>query len=388
MDFERQSTILITCSPGLGGCLARETEALGFPLLGGSGDRGVVTRGTLADTMVLNLRLRTAFNVLYRISRFPCPHPEALYGKVRSLPWERFVPPGEEITVTTRVRTPSVDNTMFPALKVKDGVVDRLAAARGGRPDSGREKRGVVIHLTWVGREATLHLNTSGRKISDRGYRRIPGRAPLRENLAAGILLTAGYTGREPLANPMCGSGTLAIEAALIAAGRAPGLLRDDYGVMHLADFPRERWEELRRRLRREPPPGGIAPIVASDIDPAAVAGAERNARTAGVEELIRFETADFADTTLPGDPGLVILNPAYGERLEGEKGEELAALYRRIGDFFKQRCAGWRGFLFTGNRELAKSVGLRTRRRHIFFNGRIECRLLEYELYPGSRKP
>ena len=181
----------------------------------------------------------------------------------------------------------------------------------------------------------------------------------------------------------MCGSGTLAIEAALWASGRSPGLLRSHFGLLHLK-LDQRPWRTLRaelgKRPRRKP-----APIVASDIDARAVEAARRNAQTAGVSHLIDFHRCDFAQTPLPEDPGIVIFNPSYGERLEG--GPDLEKTYERIGDFFKQRCGGGTGFLFTGNRELAKKVGLRTKRRLPFFNGQLECRLLKYELYAGSKK-
>jgi len=207
----------------------------------------------------------------------------------------------------------------------------------------------------------------------------------MQETLAAGVLLASGYTGREPLVNPMCGSGTLAIEAALIATGRAPGLIRDQYGFMHALGFDLDAWQGFRHEARKGGNKFAPAPIIATDRDARAVEAARRNAQTAGVDHLITFEVCDFLETSIPEGPGIVILNPEYGMRVG-----EIAALevtYAGIGDFFKQRCAGYTGYVFTGNLDLAKKVGLRASRRMIFWNAKIECRLLKYELYVGRRE-
>ena len=216
----------------------------------------------------------------------------------------------------------------------------------------------------------------------------MPHKAPLQETLAAGIVLATGYpeTGRHFL-SPMCGSGTLAIEAALVALHRAPGLLRPGFAFQHLLGFDAGLYAELRREAQAGSKKSLPGRIVASDIDPAALAAARQNARTAGVEDHIEFELCDFRETSVPDDaPGVCVLNPEYGERL-GDA-ERLSAVYAGIGDFFKQRLPGWRGFVFTGNPDLAGKVGLKPRRRTPLFNAKIECRLLEYELYQGTRRP
>jgi putative N6-adenine-specific DNA methylase len=206
----------------------------------------------------------------------------------------------------------------------------------------------------------------------------------MQETLAAAAILATGWTGQGNFINPMCGSGTLAIEAALIALNRAPGLLRSHYGFMHLNRFRKPLWEALRREARARAKKSIPVRIIATDKSPRAIDTAKRNAATAGVDSFITFQVCDFAETPIPEGNGVVLLNPPYGERM-GEI-RELEPLYRRIGDFFKKHCAGYTGYLFTGNFELAKQVGLRTKRRIPFYNGEIECRLLEYELYAGSK--
>jgi putative N6-adenine-specific DNA methylase len=275
---------------------------------------------------------------------------------------------------------------MYPNLVVKDAIVDRIKKHTGARPDSGPDRSGVVVHLFWKGDRAWIYLNVNGTRLSDRGYRKLPHDAPMRETLAAAVLMAAGYDGTRPIVNPMCGSGTLAIEAALLAAGRAPGLLRSDYACLRTALDLDDAWQRARREARRSAPVPDPQPIIASDHDPRAIDAARRNARTAGVEHLIEFHTCDFAATPMPEEPGHVVLNPEYGERL-GDV-ERLGSTYAAIGDFFKQRCAGWTGHVFTGSRELAGRIGLRANRRTPFMNAQIECRLLTYDIYKGAGLP
>jgi putative N6-adenine-specific DNA methylase len=205
------------------------------------------------------------------------------------------------------------------------------------------------------------------------------------ETLAAAVILETGYDGTQPLVNPMCGSGTLAIEAALIATGRPPGLLRSNFGFKHLLGFDDAAWQAIRAEARKVRKPNSPAPIVATDIDDRAIRASEQNARTAGVDHLIAFTVCDFNDTPMPDGKGIVVLNPEYGERMGQER--ELETVYARIGDFFKQKCPGWTGYVFTGNPNLAKRVGLKAARRIPLFNANIECRLLKYDLYEGTRR-
>ncbi|MBF0244511.1 MAG: class I SAM-dependent RNA methyltransferase [Planctomycetes bacterium] len=383
IDPKDSQAISVSCFGGQAPYLRRELEGLGMPILG-EGLTTVETRGTLDDAQRLNFHLRTALHVLILLKELNCKDADELYREARKLSWERLVPPDGYLTVTSRVDTPAIRNSMFASQRLKDAVVDRILEKTGRRPDSGSEKKGVVLSLFCKVDRAWIYFNSNGQKLADRGYRKMPHAAPLRETLAAALLMEAGYDGSCPVLFPMCGSGTLPIEAALIATGRAPGFCRNAFSFMHIQGFDAEAWKSLRREWslsKREP----AFAIHASDIDPAAIDAARKNARTAGVEELIDWQVCDFAAMPIPETPGKILLNPEYGERLGGET--ELAALYKRIGDWFKQSCGGWEGFLFTGNKALAKTVGLRPSRRVPFWNGMIECRLLRYEIYAGSRK-
>jgi putative N6-adenine-specific DNA methylase len=242
-----------------------------------------------------------------------------------------------------------------------------------------------VVFLYWNRDDVRIYLDTSGESLSRRGYRKIPMKAPMQETLAAAVVTATGWRGEGAFVNPMCGSGTLAIEAALLAQGRPPGLLRGDYGFMHLKGFDAAAWQRIRAAARALPKKTVTGRIVASDISAEAVAAARQNALTAGVERLIDFHVCDFAATPVPPGGGVVLLNPEYGERLGAA--QDLEPLYHRIGDFFKQACQGYTGYVFTGNLEAGKRIGLRCSRRHLFYNSQIECRLLGFALYEGSKR-
>ena len=381
-DLTTPRPVLVACGLGCAPFLAAELKALGYGI-SVARDSGVEIEGTLRDAMRLNLLLRTGNRVLLELGRTHAATADTLYRFAGSLPWERLLPADGYFTVASHVNTPTINDTRFVNVRCKDAIVDRIRGLAGRRPDSGNERSGAVVFVYWNGSDLRLYLDTSGESLSRRGYRKIPMSAPMQETLAAAVVTATGWTGDSPLVNPMCGSGTLAIEAALIATGRPPGLLRSAFAFQHVQGFDDALWRELRAEAQRLPVRKPRHPIVASDISRDAVEAARRNARTAGVEHLIEFHVGDFADTPLPPDPGILILNPEYGERLGHD--EDLTPLYRRIGDFFKQRCQGWQGYVFTGNMAWGKQIGLRTNSRQTFFNSRIECRLLGFRLYAGS---
>jgi len=376
--------IAVTCARGIGPFLAGEFSSLPFPVLR-AGETAVETEGNLEDAMRLNLHLRTAHRVLLGLCAFRAEGPEELYRFVSAFPWEDLLSENGYFSVTSTVRTPAIRDPRFAALRIKDGIADRFYRKRGIRPDSGPDRRRAVFHLQWTGEDAAISLDTSGEPLSRRGYRKLPWKAPMQESLAAATILASRWDRKSPFVNPMCGSGTLAVEAALMALGRPPGLTRENFGFMHVRGYSPRRWRELRAEAKA----GGRLPpgcrILATDRDPDAVAAARENARAAGVEQAIEFNVCPFEETEIPAGGGVIFMNPEYGERM-GEV-SLLRDVYGKIGDFLKKRGRGRLGYVFTGNPDLAKSVGLRTARRIPFFNGPIECRLLEYELYEGSRK-
>jgi putative N6-adenine-specific DNA methylase len=372
--------LVATCSRGLEEVLREELLALGHDEA--SCGRGVVSfRGDLDAVYRANLWLRTATRVLRQLSEGPAGSREALYDLASKVAWEEVIARGQTITVEAAGRAEAFRNTGFAALTVKDAVVDRLRTRRGSRPDVARKGADVRIHVHLAGERSGLALDSSGDPLSHRGYRPRSGPAPLAENLAAGVLLLAGFDGSRPLLDPMAGTGTIAIEAALIATCTAPGSRRS-FACERWHDHEPARLAEAREaaRGRRRPPP---AVIVASDNEPRAVAAAGRNAREAGVGDVVRVEARDVRELVLPGARAVIVTNPPYGERL-GDPAA-LDTLYRELGDALKRRAAGATAWLLVGNLELAKSIGLRASRRIVLFNGPIECRLLRFDLYEGS---
>ena len=382
--WTKKSRIVITCAKGVSPFLKQEVLSLGFPILS-AGKAEIETEGTIEDTLRLNLLIRTGQRILFLLESFSAKTPEELYKRISRINWEDYIPEDNYFSVTSFVHNPTIKDSRFANVKCKDAVVDRIKEKRGRRPDTGPERDKVVVHLYWKGNNGQVFLDTSGEPLSRRGYRMIPLKAPMQETLGAAVVLATGWRRSGNFINPMCGSGTLAIEAALIALERAPGLLRSNYGFMHLKGFDESSWKTLRRKIRAEAKDRLNGRIIATDVSQQAVEAAKKNAMTAGVDRFIEFGVCDFSETPVPTGEGVVLLNPEYGERM-GET-EKLKETYRKIGDFFKKKCQGYRGYIFTGNLDLAKKVGLRTNRRIPFYNGPIECRLLEYNLYEGSRK-
>lgn len=376
MDIRERRDILVTCGPGLKDYLQGEIEALCFEIISTHAG-SVLTRGSFVDCMKLNFSLRTAYNVLYLLRHFRCGSTEALYKQISTVPWENIIDPKEHLCVLSRVDTHTVNNSMYPNLKVKDAIVDRINRKTGARPDSGPDRNSVVVNLFWKNDKAWIYLNTSGVKLSDRNYRKMPHKAPLRESLAAAIIMATGYDGSQDIVLPMCGSGTLAIEAALIAMNKPAGALRSNFGFKHVKGFDERIWKEVRSDIRKTIGKNAMQKrIIATDIDEQAIYAARQNARTAGVEHLIEFNVCDFADTELPTGQKIIVMNPEYGSRM-GEL-EQLGKVYKHIGDFLKQRCIGHTAYLLIGNKELSAKIGLKASRRMVFYNGNIECRLLK----------
>ncbi len=386
MDWSGNTWIVATCGRGCAGALQGELRALGYDPQEIS-PTSVGIEGNLRDAMRLNLWLRTANRVLFEVAGFEIDSPDDLHAAVRDLPWEEWLRPDIPFHVHGVARHPSIRDSRFAVLRCKDAVADRFVTATGARPDSSSSPDGAAcIALFWEGPFAQIFLDTSGVSLSHRGYRWSPWTAPLRETLAAAILLELGWPRgpAEAFIGPMCGSGTLAIEAAWIAQNRAPGLGREDYAFLHLNGAPADLWQELRTEARAKLAAAPRTWIAASDVAPPAIACARENATRAGVDRLIRFHTCDFRDTPLPKPPALVLMNPEYGERLGVE--DRLVPLYESMGTWFKTGCQGMRAAVFTGNIPLGRKISLHPVRRIPMWNGDIECRLLEYDIYEGTR--
>ncbi|MEJ5146309.1 MULTISPECIES: THUMP domain-containing class I SAM-dependent RNA methyltransferase [unclassified Sphingobacterium] len=383
--FNTPNKIIITCNKRLSPYLQQEVEELGFEIKR-SFSTGVELFNTLNETIKLNLNLRTASQILYSIKEFKASNPQELYDELKDIAWEELIAFDGYFSVTSNVDNETITTPLFANLKVKDAIVDRIKEKKDIRPNSGSDSNKAVIHLYWKDDRAEVFIDSSGETLAKHGYRKHPGKAPMLEALAAGTILATKWDGLSSFVNPMCGSGTLAIEAALIATNRRPGLYRMNYSFMHFIGYDEEVFFQERRNLKEQVNKKANPKIIASDLSQQAVDIAIMNAKTAGVDQLIDFQVCDFADTTVPQEEkGIAIFNPEYGERLGNHSQLELT--YKRVGDFLKQNCKGYKGYIFTGNPDLAKKIGLRASRKVEFYNGKLDCRLLEYELYEGTRE-
>jgi putative N6-adenine-specific DNA methylase len=357
---------------------AHELETLG---IGGA----IVSKGGVAfvtDRTGLyrsNLWLRTASRVLVNLASFPCTSPEELYAATHKIAWQDIITPTMTLAVDCSLRDSALTHSGFVALKTKDAIVDRIREACGSRPNVDTSTPDVRINVHLHKNVCTVSLDSSGDSLDRRGYRLERNEAPLRETLAAAIVALTAWDGSIPLADPMCGSGTIPVEAALQAARIPPGLKRS-FGFQRWLDFDSGLWERLVKEAEdgiQKVPPGLITGY---DQDSRALALATRNTASAGLEGQVHFFHAALLDFKPEGNRGVVIINPPYGIRM-GEE-DDLRELYCQIGDIMKKRCRGWTGYVLTGNLELAKYIGLKASRRFVLFNGPIECRLLKYELY------
>lgn len=370
--------LVATCTRGLEDVLADELRALGAEAV--APGRGMVScTGDLATVYDTNLRLRTAMRVLVPMARGQVRGRRELYDLAASVAWDRILRRGQTIAVEVAGSSRFFRNSVFAGQVVKDAVVDRLRASWGQRPDVDRTNADVRLHLHVSDGASSLALDSTGEPLSHRGYRPAGGPAPLAETLAAGMLLLAGYDGAQPLLDPLCGTGTLAVEAALIASATAPGLRRE-FAFERWSVHRQELFEEATRRAssgRHDPP----CPIVARDRDQRAVQATRRNLAAAWMDRFVTVEQSDALD--LRWHDGLIVTNPPYGKRLGDVS--RLEGFYRRLGDRLKRHATGSVAWLLVGDPRLAKRIGLRPSRRIPLYNGPIECRLLRFDLYEGG---
>ena len=371
------------CPRGLEVVLARELAALGAAAIK-SADGGVHFAGPFLLCYRANLESRIASRILWRVATAQYRSEDDIYKTTLALEWPNWFDVGSTIRVNlAAVRCPlkSID---FVTLRIKDAVCDAFRAKCGERPNVNTQTPDVRINAFLTADRLTLYIDTSGEPLFKRGYRTAAGEAPLRENLAAGIVRLAGWTPGEALLDPMCGSGTLVIEAALIALDIAPGARRC-FGFEKLLNFDRTAWEKLRvdakaRERAREP-----LAIFGSDLYGDELKTARTNVAAAGLDNVIQLKQANVLEMPAPAASGVIVTNPPYGVRL-GDT-HELAEFYPKLGDALKQRYSGWRAYIFTGDAQLPKLIRLAASKRTPLFNGALECRLLEYKIMAGSMR-
>ena len=376
-----------TAAKGTESLVEKEVAAIGArhirPTVG-----GVHFEGGLETLYRANLWLRTANRMLMPIAEFACPTPQALYENVRNVRWRDWMTVDTTFAVDCNCRDSEISHSHYAALKIKDAIVDQFRDAIGRRPNVDRRQPMLRVNAHIVKDRCVLSLDASGDRLHRRGYRRQATDAPLRETVAAAIVGLVDWDSEGMFIDPMCGSGTIVIEATLKAMNYAPGLLRcgthvserDGFGFQRWRNFDRKLWTRLTDEARdgiREKIPGRL---LGYDISRPAIHIASENAKLAGLERHVRFMRGDALKLSPRGNRGVIVCNLPYGERT-GEV-EALRSLYSGFGNVLKQRCAGYTAYLFTGNLKLAKWIGLRTAKRFTLYNGPIECRLLKYELF------
>lgn len=368
-----------TVARGLELLAAQELEELGarnvipaFAGLSFEGDQQLLYR--------VNLWSRLVFRVLVPIADVACSDAEALYASIQKIDWREYLQPNHSLAVDCTGSNFSLNHTHFTALQVKNAIVDQQRDQGGLRSNVDTLAPDLRINLHIDQSRGTLSLDSSGESLHRRGYRPAVGAAPLKESLAAALLRMAEYRPDIPFLDPLCGSGTLPLEAALMSLDIAPGLFRKRFGFESWEDFDASLWTTLRREARTRRRPSLAAPIFGSDSDLEVLDLALNNAQRCGVEGLIQLQEKDLFAVEAPTDTGILICNPPYGERL-GEV-EQLVSFYRKLGDVFKQRFKGWTAYILTGNKDLAKQVGLKAAKRMPVWNGTIACTFLKYELY------
>ncbi|MEC7949155.1 MAG: THUMP domain-containing protein [Myxococcota bacterium] len=374
--------LIATCSRGLEPLLEAELRLLGMPRVRPL--RGAVLFGaTLEDGYRALLWSRLASRILLELDRFRCPDADRLYEGIRGIPWTDHLAPSGALAVDFVGGSHSIRHNQFGARRVKDAIVDQIRDRHGVRPDVDLERPDVRINVHLDGRHATVCIDLAGRPLHERGFRRHALVAPLKENLAAALLAIAGWTGKvaasTALVDPMCGSGTFLVEAAMIGADMAPGLARGRWGFSHWRGHHRELWADLVDDARARAHAGLARPlaIYGADVDGEAVATARRNVQEAGLADHIRLARRPVARAVPPpGDAGILITNPPYGERLDDTAGAD--AVVRALGDALRRRFLGWKAFVLVGSTRQAKALGLRPSRRHEVRNGPLDARLLE----------
>ena len=331
-----------------------------------------------------NLWCRTATRILKPILKFKTADEEELYRRVLSIDWGKYLGLDQTFVVDAVISGSKFRNSLYVAQKVKDAIADRFRKETGQRPSVDLKNPDIRVNIYIYQNECTIAIDSSGEPLFKREYRGKAGKAPINEVLAAGIVLQSEWDRASSFVDAMCGSGTIVIEAALLARNIAPGLTRKVYGFMNWPDYDPDLFKMIYEKARKKVIPKLDFAIVGSDISSRQIQEASENANQAGIGNDVVFKQSDIIDLVPPPPPGVVIINPPYGERLSAN---DINNSYHSIGDAFKKSFTNYDAYVFTGNLAAAKHIGLRTSRRIEMYNGPIECRLLKFEMYKGTRK-
>ena len=368
-----------TVARGLESLAAEELEALGAKAVS-LGFCGVAFQGDRALLYRANLWARLPFRILLKLTDFACGDATDLDRGIQKFDWEPYLTPDQTLAVKVTGKTPHLNHSHFTALAVKNAIINQQQQRWGDRSTVDLQQPDVQVNVNLAGDSCTVSLDSSGSSLHRRGYRPAVGAAPLKESLAAALIRLSGWRPDLPFFDPLCGSGTLPLEASLQGLNIAPGLFRGRFGFETWLDFDQVLWNQLRQEATVSRRQQLQAPIFGSDHDLAAIHLAQTNARHCGVDQQVQFFAAELAEVEAPAAGGILLCNPPYGERLGRD--EELGAFYKLLGDVLKQRFKGWTAFVLSGNKALAKTIGLKSSQRIPLENGSIPCQLMKYELY------
>ena len=368
-----------TVARGLEELAAKELEQLGGKSVE-PGFCGVEFEGDRTLLYRVNLWARLPFRILFKVHSFPCKTPKDLYNGIQTIDWQDYLTPEDTLAVNATGKNDELNHTHFTALQVKNAIVDRQQEVFGERSNVELYNPDLRVNVHIRNDVCTVSLDSSGSSLHRRGYRPAVGAAPLKESLAAALIQLSGWQPEQMFYDPLCGSGTLPIEACLKSLNIAPGLFRESFGFETWRDFDLSLLEKLIAEAEACQLDTLPASIWGSDNNEDVIEQANTNATNSGVENYIYFSQMELTDVAAPADSGVLFCNPPYGERLGRDT--DLGAFYKLLGDVMKQRFKGWTAFILSGNKELAKYIGLKSSQRIAVYNGTLQCQLMKYELY------
>lgn len=372
--------IVVKTFAGLESVLAAEIRALGAEVVTPE-RRAVSFLGDKALLYKANFLLRTAIKVLKPIAHFRIDKKEDLYNHTKSIPWSEYLTLGKSFSIDSTVQSELFVNSMYASLKVKDAIADYFRELTGKRPSVNQEDPDIMVHLYLMGDYCEVSLDSSGESLHKRGYRMGQSEAPINEVLAAGMIMLTGWNGNSDFFDPMCGSGTLLIEAAMIAKSIPAGIYRKSFAFEKWLDFDEVLFSEIYNADYEKE---SAIRIFGSDISVQSCAIAKANIKNAGFSKAIDIEAKDFLDIDPPFENGIIVTNPPYGERL---RTQAITELYKSIGDVLKQKYAGYSAWIISSSEDGFKSIGLKPSRKIELFNGALPCSFRNFELFRGTYK-
>jgi putative N6-adenine-specific DNA methylase len=368
-----------TVARGLEALAAQELTELGAHQVT-PGFCGVAFSGDQELLYRVNLWARLPFRILVKLTEFPCLDPTDLFAGLQRIDWQQHITPDLTMAVTATGKNDQLNHSHFTAIQVKRAITEQQKAKLGDRSDVDTEDPAVRINVHIEEDACTVSLDSSGNSLHRRGYRPAVGAAPLKESLAAALVKMSGWQPELTFLDPLCGSGTLPIEATMQALNIAPGIFREKFGFENWPSFDQELFDRLFKAAEAGEKSALLAPIIGSDHNSGVVQQAQSNAVKCGIDQHLQFLHRELADLEAPADCGVLMCNPPYGERLGRDS--DLGEFYRLLGNILKHRFKGWTAFILSGNKELAKSIGLKSAQRMPVYNGTLPCQLMKYEMY------